>query len=281
MSEDQTTSNSPHLTARQTFISSLKQAKRLLVVTGAGISVASGISPFRKAEDAHWERDVTELATNRYFRSSPEGSWRWYLKRFSGLEDVQPNPAHHALRTLGELLERDGRQMTIITQNIDGLHRAAGSEAIEVHGRADMLRCVEVDDCPNAAPTGLVPLSAVSFERFQVSGEASDLPTCEACGALLRPHVLWFDESYHEHVSYGVDHAVKAATEADLVLFIGTSFSVGITYFVEQLALQSRAPMWAVDPNPIEEDSPPGTLWLREPSELALPALVELYQSQG
>lgn len=266
------------LEARGAFVASLKGVKRLLVVTGAGISVASGISPFRKSEDAHWEKDVTELATNRYFRSSPEGSWRWYLRRFSGLEEVQPNAAHHALRSLAELLEVEGRAMKIITQNIDGLHRAAGSEAIEVHGRADMLRCVEEGVCEHAAPTGLVPRSSVSFEHFKESGEASDLPTCSACGALLRPHVLWFDESYHEHVAYGIEDAIQAATEAELVLFIGTSFSVGITYFIEQVALQTGAPIWAVDPNPIEDDAPPGTLWLREPSELVLPALVELYQ---
>jgi NAD-dependent deacetylase len=278
MSQDRSDHTSPELEARRAFISSLKQSERLLVVTGAGISVASGISPFRKSEDAHWERDVTELATNRYFQTSPEGSWRWYLSRFANLAQVQPNPAHHALRALGELLEADGQQMTIITQNIDGLHRAAGSETIEVHGRADMLRCVEEGDCHNAAPRGLVPRSSVSFERFEETGAKGDLPTCSACGALLRPHVLWFDESYNEHEAYGIDHAIQAATEADLVLFIGTSFSVGITYFIEQLALQRRAPMWAIDPSPIEEESPPGTLWLREPSELALPALVELYQ---
>lgn len=278
MSQDLLTSSDPKLKARQNFVKSLKHSTKVLIVTGAGISVASGIAPFRKSEDAHWEKDVTELATNRYFQASPEGSWRWYLKRFSNLENVKPNAAHHAIRALGELLEADGRQMTIITQNIDGLHRAAGSKTIEVHGRSDMLRCVKVDACEHAAPMGMIARSSVSFARFEQTGLAKDLPMC-SCGALLRPHVLWFDESYHEHVAYGIEQAIFEAHQADLVLFVGTSFSVGITYFIEELAQQNNTPMWAIDPHPIVEDSPHGTLWLKEPSELVLPAIVELYQN--
>jgi NAD-dependent deacetylase len=264
-----------HLEARRSFIDELRAQKKLLIVTGAGISVASGIRPFRRSEDAHWERDVTELATNSYFQRSPEGSWAWYLERFAGLSDVKPNPAHHAIKELGELLAEQGGSLSLITQNIDCLHRAAGSEAYEVHGRSDMLRCVNVARCEHAAPRGLIPRESVSFEAFDLSRKADELPRCESCGSLLRPHVLWFDESYSEHEAYQIEEAIEAASEAELVLFIGTSFSVGITYFIEQLASQNGVKMWAIDPSPVEDESPPVS-WLREPSEQVMPALVEL-----
>ena len=111
----------------------------LLVITGAGISLASGIPTFRGSDKgAVWAKDVTELGTYRYFRQDPVGSWSWYLRRFDAVQGARPNPAHKALTAIEEWQLARGGEFRLITQNIDTLHEAAGSvNLIKVHGTAD------------------------------------------------------------------------------------------------------------------------------------------------
>ena len=222
---------------------------KLLVVTGAGISLASGIPTFRGQDaGAIWKQDVTELGTFRYFAEDPVGSWRWYLSRFEKAVGAKPNPAHRALVALERYCERQGGHPLLVTQNIDGLHRQAGSrQLVEVHGRADRVRCPR-RGCAHGAPAGSLPRSDFDVDRFQAEPSVANLPRCPRCQAILRQHVLWFDEYYDSHQDYQWPRVLEAAATSDAVLFVGTSFSVGVTDLILGAARERGRPVWSVDP---------------------------------
>ena len=150
------------------------QAGLLLVVTGAGVSLASGIPTFRGSDpDAVWATDVTELGTNRYFQDDPAGSWAWYLARFGRLADVAPNAAHHALAALERWQRGRGGEFLLVTQNVDRLHAAAGSEAlVEVHGRVDRVRCSR-QTCALGAPRGSIARADVPTKITSAASRAA------------------------------------------------------------------------------------------------------------
>lgn len=219
------------------------------MVTGAGISLASGIPTFRGSDPgAVWTRDVTELGTRRFFEHDPVASWQWYLHRFASLDGRLPNPGHEALVELERWQEGRGGGFLLVTQNIDTLHEQAGSRAlVKVHGSADRVRCSR-DGCAFGAPAGSLPRAGVDLAPFLADPSPATLPRCPRCGAPLRQHVLWFDEHYGGHRDYGWERVVDAAHAADLVLFVGTSFAVGATDLVLRAALDRRRPALAVDP---------------------------------
>ncbi len=252
-------------------------AGKMLVVTGAGISVASGIPTFRGQDPgAIWKRDVTELGTFRYFSEDPVGSWRWYLSRFAQTVGARPNPAHTALVRLENFCERQGGEFLMITQNIDGLHQQAGSRnLIEVHGRADRVRCPRLG-CPNGAPAGSLPRADFDLERFLADPSPETLPRCPRCGAVMRQHVLWFDELYDSHDDYQWSRVLDAAERHDAVLFVGTSFSVGVTDLILGAARERGRPVLSVDPATTGE---PGVHSLCERAEELLPAACEALQA--
>jgi NAD-dependent deacetylase len=221
----------------------------LTVITGAGISVASGIPTFRGDDPgAVWKRDITELGTVQYFREDPVGSWEWYLSRFSKVLDARPNPAHQSLVALERWqLERGGRYL-LITQNVDTLHEDAGAHAmVKVHGTADRVRCSR-DGCRYGAPNGSLPRSDFDMEPFLQNPSLEGLPKCPECGAILRQHVLWFDELYQGHEDYQWRKVQEAATLMGLALFVGTSFAVGVTDMFVQHALSVGIPAISIDP---------------------------------
>jgi NAD-dependent deacetylase len=244
-------------------------------VTGAGISRASGIPTFRGSEKgAVWKTSDVSLATFACFQRDPALQWKWYLDRFSAVAEARPNDAHRALAELEHWqIARQGRFL-LVTQNIDTLHEEAGSkEMIKVHGTSDRVRCSR-PGCENGAPSGSLPRDAVDFEAFRGSGEAVSLPVCPHCDAYLRAHVLFFDEYYQEHTDYRFAEVVKAATEADLVLFVGTSFSVGVTDLVLRSAAARDVPTFSIDPSAEASGHGAGDLGcLAEKAEIALPAL--------
>jgi NAD-dependent deacetylase len=251
------------------------RAGALLVVTGAGVSLASGISTFRGTDPgAVWANDVTELGTRRYFERDPVGSWSWYLRRFDLFRAAEPNAAHTALVGI-ERWKRGAsakNNFLLVTQNIDGLHRAAGSELlVEVHGSAHRVRCSR-SGCANGAPTGTLPREQFNFDRFLANPRPETIPRCPECGAPMRPHVLWFDELYGEHLDYRFDAVQGAAQQAAVVLFVGTSFSVGVTELLLDAAAARRIPAWSIDP----VGSAPGRVRaLAAKAEEVLPALLE------
>ncbi len=243
----------------------------LLVVTGAGISLASGIDTFRGADPgAVWAHDVTTRGTFSWFEADPVGSWSWYLARFDRVLAARPNPAHAALADLERRCAAAGRPFLLVTQNVDPLHERAGSRAlVKVHGSADRARCT-TRGCLHAAPAGSLPRPAEAIARFLEAPSRDTLPRCPACGGLLRQHVLWFDETYDSHADYDFVRVIDAATAARRVLFVGTSFSVGVTDLVVRAGRRRGVPMLAIDP--AAAPPPPGVEPLRARAEEALPA---------
>lgn len=264
----------------EALASLLRSSRRgsLLVVTGAGISLASGIPTFRGTDPgAVWTRDVTELGTRRYFEEDPVGSWRWYMARFDKALTAQPNPAHQALVALERWqADQGGGQFLLLTQNVDPLHERAGSVRLaKVHGSADKVRCSR-EGCRFGAPAGSLLRDDVDLESFRREPALERVPRCPdaSCGALLRQHVLWFDEAYHEHDDYQFHRVRQFLRELDLVVCVGTSFSVGITEMVLRAALYLGAPVVAVDPNGVPGVPERLLTCLRTPAEVLLPDVV-------
>jgi NAD-dependent deacetylase len=244
-----------------------------LVLTGAGISHASGIPTFRGTDrDAVWKRDVTELGTFGYFSEDPVGSWRWYLQRFEKVIGAQPNPGHSALVDLEKWAHKRNRDYLLVTQNIDGLHRAAGStELVEVHGSAHRVRCA-ARGCVYASPKGSLPRDEINLAAFIENPTTATLPRCPACRGVLRQHVLWFDEYYDSHKDYEWAKVLSSAEKAQLILFVGTSFAVGVTELFVQSGRARGVPMYSIDPGgrPMSDIK-----LIAEPSEVVLPKLAQ------
>lgn len=247
----------------------------IVVVTGAGISLASGIPTFRGDDPgAIWKRDITELGTYRYFREDPVGSWQWYLSRFEKVLSAEPNPAHHALVALERWqLDRGGRFL-LITQNVDTLHQQAGSrELVAVHGRSDRIRCPRTG-CEHGAPFGSLPRADFDLAPFIAEPSIDLLPRCPACNSILRQHVLWFDEMYNDHQDYQWSRVQQAAIDMHMVLFVGTSFAVGVTEVFLQHGLMLRLPVLSIDPAG-SRVSHPRITQLSAQAEVLLPRVCE------
>ena len=187
----------------------IRDSERAIVLTGAGISVPSGIPDFRSPGTGLWENvDPMEVAHIDAWRRDPDRFWSFYGERFASLIDTRPNPAHEAVAEL----ERRGAIRAAITQNIDRLHRLAGSErVIEVHGSIEFSRCMRCG--------GRVPLDRV-VEQLRAGDGA---PQCQACLAPLKPDVVLFGELLPGHA---IAEAEALAEEADLMICIGSSLTV-------------------------------------------------------
>jgi NAD-dependent deacetylase len=187
----------------------LRGSERAVVLTGAGVSVPSGIPDFRTPGKGLWEKvNPMEVAHIDAFRRDPDRFWRFYSQRFAGLVDKQPNPAHDAIAEL----ERRGLVRGVITQNIDRLHRRAGSRrVVEVHGSID--NCV----CPECG--GRVSLDDV----LEMLAAGAGTPECAACIAVLKPDVVLFGELLPQDAMAEAD---ALAHEADLMLCVGSSLEV-------------------------------------------------------
>ena len=245
----------------------------LVVVTGAGVSIASGIPTFSGTDPgAVWKRDVTELGTYAYFCTDPVGSWDWYTSRFDHVLDKLPNPAHRALAAIERWhIERNGR-FVLVTQNVDTLHENAGSrQMIKVHGSSDRVRCVR-SGCEYGAPSGSLSRRDIDMQPFFANPCEQTLPKCPACGALLRQHVLWFDEFYDGHNDYQWWRVMAAAAQMRLALFVGTSFAVGVTDLFLQSAWEAEIPAFSIDPA-VRASAHPSLTALSAPCEVLLPAV--------
>lgn len=178
----------------------LSRVERLVVLTGAGISVESGIPPFRGPGGLWRTFRPEELATPQAFRQDPRLVWEWYDWRRGRIAQARPNPGHEALVQL-EIRVPD---FTLLTQNVDGLHRLAGSRRVlELHGSLWEVRCLA---CQRVEEDRRVPIPIP--------------PQCHACGGLLRPNVVWFGESLDPAV---LRQAEAALRRTQVVLVVGTS----------------------------------------------------------
>ncbi|NMO13547.1 hypothetical protein HPC49_00555 [Pyxidicoccus fallax] len=246
---------------------------RTVIVTGAGVSLASGIPTFRGPDPgAVWANDVTEKGTRAYFKREPHESWLWYLKRFELARGAKPNDAHRALVAWEQWQARHQRGFLLVTQNVDTLHEQAGSRAlVKVHGSLDQARCTRLH-CKQGPPRGTVPMAEVDFGPLFADPSPETVPRCSLCKSKLRPHVLWFDELYSEHDSYQFDHVLRSAKQATLVVFIGTSFSVGVTDAVLMRAMLADAHIYSIDPSGVSHS--PKIRVVAAQAELVLPPLV-------
>jgi NAD-dependent deacetylase len=181
----------------------LRRARHVAVLTGAGVSAESGLPTFRDALTGLWAKHRPEdLATPEAFERNPALVWDWYRMRREAALRAEPNPAHLALARLEDLVPR----LTIITQNVDGLHRRAGSRTVvELHGDITRVRCSR-ESTP--ADTWVEP---------PAGGEP---PKCDGCGAYLRPDVVWFGETLPEKALH---RAWAAVYHCDFFLAVGTS----------------------------------------------------------
>ena len=232
----------------------LHAAARIAVLTGAGVSAESGVPTFRDALTGLWARFRPEdLATEAAFRRDPARVWAWYAERREKLQDVQPNAGHFALAAFAQ---RHPGRLTLITQNVDGLHQRAGSEGVLcLHGDLfenrwlDMPRdCCRIDDACAGHP-----------------------PYCDRCGNLVRPGVVWFGEPLP---FAALDAAQRAARACEVMLVVGTSGQVQPAGGLATRARQAGARVVVVNPEPTDLDAVAHAI-LAGPSARLIPELLD------
>lgn len=241
----------------QSVVELLGKAHSVVFLTGAGISKESGIPTFREAQTGLWANyDPEQLATPSAFCKNPPLVWQWYDSRRKKLQEVQPNPGHYAIAELEKFIPA----IVVVTQNVDGLHKRAGSsKVIELHGNISEFFCFDNKHPANDIPFGL-----------------EKPPVCH-CGALIRPAVVWFHEALPEDA---FADAQKEILNASLVFVVGTSALVQPAAGLPILALQRRIPVVEVNP----DDTPltrSVTVVLRGQSGKVLPELVEMFKKMS
>lgn len=209
------------------FRTCFAKAKHIVIISGAGISAESGVPTFRGA-GGYWRTwQAQDLATPQAFARNPSQVWEFYHYRREVVLTKEPNPAHRAIAECEARLHSQGRRVMVITQNIDELHRRAGTKnLLEIHGTLFKTRCTACGTvaenykspiCPALSGKG-APEPGIEDARIPVE----KLPRCEeaGCGGLLRPHVVWFGENLDPAVLEEVD---RELARCDLCLVVGTS----------------------------------------------------------
>lgn len=229
----------------------VRDARRIVLLTGAGMSAESGVPTFRDAQSGLWANfRPEELATEEAFRARPQFVWDWYLLRREGVAKVQPNAGHLAVAAFQQ---RHPGRLTVVTQNVDGLHQRAGSPGVlALHGNIAQDRWL---DAPRACCS----------EADLQDGRP---PRCAACGNLRRPAVVWFGEMLP---AAELAAAEEAAAACDLMLVVGTS---GLVYPAAGLARSTRGRVAVLNPEPTALDDAAHAV-LRGTSARLLPELLE------
>jgi NAD-dependent deacetylase len=207
------------------LISALRDSSRTVVLTGSGISAESGVPTFREAQTGLWERfDPQELATPEAFARDPRLVWDWYAWRRKLVAEARPNPGHLAIAEMQHLVQ----SLTLVTQNVDGLHQRAGSrDVIELHGNIRRTKC---------------PVEGTTVDNYD---ESESPPLCPSCGAPLRPDVVWFGEMLPAEA---IEAASEAALGADVFLSVGTSSLVYPAAGLPFEAVENGATLVEVNP---------------------------------
>lgn len=234
------------------------RAREGVVLTGAGISAESGVPTFRGKEGLWGKFKPEELATMEAFMANPKIVWEWYNWRRELMGKVIPNPGHFALTELGNWFE----SYTVVTQNVDGLHRAAGSQRVlELHGNIYRNKCSECEQ-----------LTADNLEI-----DPAHIPTCTRCGGRIRPDVVWFGELLPEAA---IEEAFAASERADIFFSVGTSALVHPAASLPVIAKRRGAVLVEINP----EETPLTGLAdfsFRARSGELLPELIEMLRRKG
>lgn len=234
----------------ETIKDQIGDVKKIIFVTGAGISQESGIPTFR-GKDGLWRNyDAMKLATIDAFYENPKLVWEWYNERRKNIFAARPNQGHKAIAEL----EKYAKVM-VLTQNIDGLHQKAGStEVLELHGSIIKIKC-----------------SVCDF-RDEILTEFSEIPPLCNCGNMLRPDVVWFGEPLPQNVW---QKAIVSASECDLMVIVGTSLVVSPANTLPIYAKQNNALLIEINPERTEMSSDMD-LTIRSTSALALPEFISI-----
>jgi len=230
----------------------IKNVDKIVVVTGAGISQESGIPTFR-GKDGLWRNyDAMKLATIDAFYDNPKLVWEWYNERRKNIFQAQPNQGHKAIAELEKYA-----QVTVLTQNIDGLHQKAGSsKVLELHGSIITIKC------------------SVCDYKEEILTEISNLPPLCKCGNILRPDVVWFGEILPQNVW---KNAIVFASQCDLMIVVGTSLVVSPANTLPIYAKQNNS--FLIEINPENTDmSTDMDLVIKNTSAVALPEFVSLFK---
>ncbi|KAB2934457.1 MAG: NAD-dependent protein deacylase [Rhodocyclaceae bacterium] len=237
----------------------LHRARHIAVFTGAGISAESGIPTFRERFTGLWAKtDPQEVATPEAFRADPQRVWDWHVHLAATVRRAAPNAGHRAIARLQDAVER----ITVITQNIDDLHHAAGSrDVLELHG--NLFRLAPFVDEEALFAEGRNPLIchlcggyALRDDCDPYAGredleglrlEAGPVPRCPACGALLRPDIVWFGEPLDPHV---LGAAFEAADACDALICVGSSLEVEPAASIPYRAIRRGAVVIEINPEP-------------------------------
>ncbi len=231
----------------------LRAARRVAVLTGAGVSAESGIPTFR-GSGGLWEGfRPGELATPQAYARDPDKVWRWYAWRYRQVMAAEPNRAHYLLV---ELEEKKGDGFLLVTQNVDGLHARAGSRRlVELHGNITRARC---ESCGKR-------------RQLPPANEFAPPPFCDSCGDRMRPDVVWFGEFLDAALLAQVEGAFGGAEAA---LVIGTSAVVEPAASLGRLAKSAGAYLIEINPEPTPL-SPLADLSLRAKASRGLRALIQ------
>ncbi len=238
------------------IVTAMHRSRRCVVLTGAGISAESGVPTFRGKEGLWGKFRPEELATMEAFVANPDIVWEWYNWRRTIIDSIRPNPGHHALVDMESLFDH----FVLITQNVDGLHRMAGSrEVLELHGNIKRNKCLRCNE-PFPTDTDIDP---------------AHIPTCPRCGGQIRPDVVWFGEMLNEVI---INRAFKESARADIFFSVGTSAVVHPAASLPVEAKQAGAMLVEVN---IEETplSDYADFHIPAASGEFLPRLVEAYKA--
>ncbi len=250
----------------QDVVERMQAARRIFVLTGAGVSAESGIETFRAPGTGLWSQySPKEVATPEAWARDPVKVWSWYSYRRRGARRAQPNPAHLALAQL----ERRIPQFTLATQNVDGLHQRAGSvSVVELHGSLFRFRCVrEGISVAYVEPDDEAPQATEHLETEEIMTQP---PTCPDCGANVRPDIVWFGEALPVEPW---QMAEDAASACDVCLVVGTSALVAPAAGLPRLARSHGA--YLIEINPEATALTSLAHWsARERAGVALPALL-------
>ncbi len=212
------------------LIEKLKSAKAILFFTGAGISAESGIDTFRGKGGLWNKMSAQELASFDGFMKNPNLVWEWYQYRRKIVRETTPNAGH---KTIADL-EKHFDEVTVVTQNVDNLHKRAGSTNIlELHGNIERNYCM---DCK----------TFYGVENFL---EADEVPKCEKCGGMIRPDVVWFGEMLPQAI---FAEAERKATESDICFIVGTSAVVYPAAYIPISAKNAGATLIEINIEPTE-----------------------------
>lgn len=243
------------MTVPSKIVDLARPARRVAVLTGAGMSAESGVPTFRDAATGLWENfDPASLATPEAWDDDPATVWAWYQWRVGLVRDVAPNDGHRALAQWGH-----GTDLHIVTQNVDDLHERAGSTTVShLHGSLFAPRCSACDrsvDLPEP-PNEPVP--------------RLDPPTCPACGGAGRPGVVWFGEMLPQEPWISATEAIRVA---DLLLVVGTSGVVYPAAGLPTLAREHDVPVVEINPDETDLSDRVDEVW-RTTAAVGLPELV-------